>query len=1823
MSGQMLTAPKNAALKRKDSQSETRYCMQLCRNLGAWDMFEGYVTNGLIRHGNSRCSWSDGDVMHCCWKNGRCDAHESRVELKMTRSKTNIANKKVMESHCTENPPNFLGNCIHCKELCNSDKAFACLNCQAAYCKTCNEHWKGIGYETLRSPCFCIINSEGIATPTWNADLKTWIPKEVIGHVFSRETAATLKGTTFIIIYQHVTLKHKSTSLCQLGKLGEENRACFLQHDVVKVYVKSVIPQPASFAQLQKQWNAQKTTYPVVINSQIFQNPWRSDLVKKWTPDVDSLTIKNFKLTEDSIDTLLIPLVGRPQVDVGTTFTKVRPEKGYHILCGPRPVMMVYCNPLHAVAMKKRLVSTLGNLTNASYTSADSGYNVFRQSPASVDVKVLFKAWLKVASEFGCENERVHEKMKLLNIVFHGWKSNPENIIDPFQDGRLYNTCKSECSEFEVTYDIARRYEADQGGENTEETKMVKAAVFGIAKNIPGFSGRTWSMFGPIAGEQPMGSIMFDRTNSVDTCLPQNVKRVKVYSSIVNLIKSRMTLSGVTLNKMTHKKLKYQGDKVHTFLDEIEANCIEHSKMLKSFRIEYSIMMNKTHCSIQELQSQIRTFEENFLEELRNTTRLGLIAVSDIQSLCRWSLGRYRKKCRGANEKLYHDQIQAKDMLLSLWHTAGFHHFPLTQQKHARYLIDMSDDDDDETSYVEKEHPCQRNKLRSSTDFDWTNANQTSLMLEALKYMSIAEFTFTKGCNIGNSGFRYFYKKICTIPDNGQPCPWCYSKKLVNKIERVNAEPLLALNRKLNETKAGDSASKKALVKPPCTLETSISKIKKAAAKRAITTAVERRGDSFVKEYACKSNDFSDPIDLAVDVLSRLQYHIEMLSGSEIRWTTDELPHLIARLFIKSKEEKSSGQKIISEVEAKMKPVRLRNDTFQQPPQEKTGCQSDDAGQNSSQISDAFHMSTIDYQPNIGARNAQYPSKERRKQLLMMTSDSFDSNCGTSKSEVAKIHTTSTNMPNYGEPEIMHVILFSMQSASFRDSFKLDCYMNLWTLERPEPIRRNITIGGNTFEVSSFGKSIKPFLHQATFNLLSLDTTNDWIGIHKNQSFIIHLAVAMNRCPFALHTMFERNCKRTAREKGVWIHHALEQVYPSDMHMNVVIVSKESDDSPCAIQQYRSPCYGQEETAIVLLREGMNYSWLKNANMHDMNLNESQQLCRSAACVTWGSLTTTSVCIKGNPNSNEATSTLKQDMWDNASAAVGLRKSSTGKWKTIPPGFERDLSLQDGSLTPASFEKLLQTMQSNQINCQMVADLGSEAGHAVACFAFKPFVKQVTGIEIQFPWAAYSAIVMLQLQSLSQNNNSYFADTCIIHDSFLNTENHLWGNALQKADLCFCNNFNWDKAGKANPVPKEHQQLEGEFKHSINANVAELLNEYMKRNSHVVVFESKNFSNQRYQKVRELEVHATWSTQAKVELLKTNSCHFKYLTTALQAICQNNNVDFDKIPRDWFADEGHSPSSPGYIILKNHVMKSAVWKKSNAAVHLGWRVQSDNIPQKVCIKHFPRTTKEINIEKEIQILNIIARGEQPSENNVIGFLGTDMNRGCTVLVFEMVQSSNFYTELQSISMDNIALYTCKLLQALDFLYQNDVVHRDVKPDNFLHNFETNTFKLIDFGSSEKGKEGFKANGGGTTGFKAPEILMGAMHQTAAVDIWSAGIILLIMLTGDRYTLSNATDKDRNWTHLKEITAIVGWKKMHDVAVSLDVAEKFTSHVQYQQSGVISRNVRGWTAIVEQKRVWQTDTDALDLLSQMLDVDPRTRVTARNALQHPFFKKFRK
>jgi len=69
---------------------------------------------------------------------------------------------------------------------------------------------------------------------------------------------------------------------------------------------------------------------------------------------------------------------------------------------------------------------------------------------------------------------------------------------------------------------------------------------------------------------------------------------------------------------------------------------------------------------------------------------------------------------------------------------------------------------------------------------------------------------------------------------------------------------------------------------------------------------------------------------------------------------------------------------------------------------------------------------------------------------------------------------------------------------------------------------------------------------------------------------------------------------------------------------------------------------------------------------------------------------------------------------------------------------------------------------------------------------------------------------------------------------------------------------------------------------------------------------------------------------------------------------------------------------------------------------------------------------------------------------------------------------------------------------------------------------------------------------GTRGFRAPEVLMRVQQQTTALDIWSAGVILLCILSG-RYPFFNAPD---DLTALAEIAAVCGSSELMAAATAL-------------------------------------------------------------------------
>ncbi|KAL2549163.1 Phosphoenolpyruvate carboxylase kinase 1 [Forsythia ovata] len=90
----------------------------------------------------------------------------------------------------------------------------------------------------------------------------------------------------------------------------------------------------------------------------------------------------------------------------------------------------------------------------------------------------------------------------------------------------------------------------------------------------------------------------------------------------------------------------------------------------------------------------------------------------------------------------------------------------------------------------------------------------------------------------------------------------------------------------------------------------------------------------------------------------------------------------------------------------------------------------------------------------------------------------------------------------------------------------------------------------------------------------------------------------------------------------------------------------------------------------------------------------------------------------------------------------------------------------------------------------------------------------------------------------------------------------------------------------------------------------------------------------------------------------------------------------------------------------------------------------------------------------------------------------------------------------------------QLMIAISCCHRLGIAHRDIKPDNIL--FDTQgRLKLADFGSAEwfgVSEEGLMTGVVGTPYYVAPEVLMGREYNEK-VDVWSAGVILYIMLGG--------------------------------------------------------------------------------------------------------------
>ena len=178
------------------------------------------------------------------------------------------------------------------------------------------------------------------------------------------------------------------------------------------------------------------------------------------------------------------------------------------------------------------------------------------------------------------------------------------------------------------------------------------------------------------------------------------------------------------------------------------------------------------------------------------------------------------------------------------------------------------------------------------------------------------------------------------------------------------------------------------------------------------------------------------------------------------------------------------------------------------------------------------------------------------------------------------------------------------------------------------------------------------------------------------------------------------------------------------------------------------------------------------------------------------------------------------------------------------------------------------------------------------------------------------------------------------------------------------------------------------------------------------------------------------------------------------------------------------------------------------------------------------------------------------------------------IVMEYIPGGELYDSILSrgkYEEDEARALFQQLIYALEYCHAHGVVHRDIKPENILLD-DHGDVKIIDFGLANYFKDGsFLSTSCGSVNYAAPEILEGEPYSGPEVDIWSAGIVLYILLSG--------------------------YLPFDDNNLSVLFAK--IKNAEYELPPMISE-------------------ESADLIARMLNPDPVNRISLGQILKHPWF-----
>lgn len=188
----------------------------------------------------------------------------------------------------------------------------------------------------------------------------------------------------------------------------------------------------------------------------------------------------------------------------------------------------------------------------------------------------------------------------------------------------------------------------------------------------------------------------------------------------------------------------------------------------------------------------------------------------------------------------------------------------------------------------------------------------------------------------------------------------------------------------------------------------------------------------------------------------------------------------------------------------------------------------------------------------------------------------------------------------------------------------------------------------------------------------------------------------------------------------------------------------------------------------------------------------------------------------------------------------------------------------------------------------------------------------------------------------------------------------------------------------------------------------------------------------------------------------------------------------------------------------------------------------------------------------------------------------------------------------------------QLLKTMKYLHSAEILHRDMKPSNLLLNSDC-MMKVADFGlarsiltlEKEQVARPVLTDYIATRWYRPPEILLGSTRYTKSVDMWSVGCILGELILGKPIFPGRST------THqLELIIAVTGEPSPADITAT-----------NSQFADAMLRDIRRANPKTFAELLPKASPEALDLISKLICFNPTDRMTAEQALEHPYVAAF--